>query len=698
MTMSSAMPLAIIAEDEELGRLLLGEAAAAAGLDSQCFDNGSDALAAALASSAAIALLDVSMPGLDGLSVCRRLRADPRFDDMPIVIVTGHDDSEAVRMAFEAGATDFVSKPVNWALLPRRLEYILRNAEAARALRERMSQVRTLVDALPDSLWVVSGEGEIRWSSGTGPAAQHGDVFAAGESGTSIAPPAQMGRLLGAIAHTAADGQPRKLEFRLNEGPQRRSYEIRLSQREGGDVVVVRRDTTERTQAAEHIERLAYFDPLTGLANRHRCLDRAGVWMTQAQSLGHSVALIYMDLNGFKRVNDTFGHSVGDTVLRTVAARLAQAMVPFEEAGAQLLVARLGGDEFVVVVAAEDARALGLEVAASSRTVLDQPIRIDALEFHCTPSIGMAVFPDDGPDVATVLKHADTAMYQSKADGADGVVVYSAAMSSRLRDWLALEARLRRAVRDEMLHIDFQPKFDLQSGRIAGAEALLRWRDEEHGDVSPARFVEIAEDSGLIIQMSSWVVRAVCRQIRNWLDQGVQIKVAINCSAKEMMHGDPAAVIATETAAAGIPPALIEVEITESLLANDSASVQKVLQNLRELGCRIALDDFGTRYSALSYITRFPPDRIKIDKAFVHNVDRSPADAAVASAILSLASSLNLDVTAEGIERPEQLEWLKQRGCHEGQGFLLARPMSPWEFTRLYVVPEADEDEQSNVG
>jgi EAL domain-containing protein (putative c-di-GMP-specific phosphodiesterase class I) len=164
------------------------------------------------------------------------------------------------------------------------------------------------------------------------------------------------------------------------------------------------------------------------------------------------------------------------------------------------------------------------------------------------------------------------------------------------------------------------------------------------------------------------------------------------------MHGDPAGVIAREAAAAGIPASLIEVEITESLLANDSASVQKVLQNLRELGCRIALDDFGTRYSALSYITRFPPDRIKIDKAFVHNVDRSPADAAVASAILSLASSLNLDVTAEGIERPEQLEWLKQRGCHEGQGFLLARPMSPWEFTRLYVVPEADEDEQSNVG
>ncbi len=697
-TILRAMPVAIIAEDEDLGRVLLAEAAAAAGLASQCFDNGRAALDAALESNVAIALLDVSMPGLDGLTVCRRLREDPRFDSVPIVIVTGHDDSDAIRMAFDAGATDFVSKPVNWALLPKRLEYILRNAEAGRALRERMSQVRTLVDALPDSLWVVSASGEIRWSSNARIAAQRHDVVAAGDSDAAIAPATQMPKLLAAIAQTAQDGAQRKLEFRLQEGAQQRSYEIRLSQREGGDVVVIRQDTTERTRAAEHIEQLAYFDPLTGLANRHRCLERAGELMAQAPGSGQTVALIYMDLNGFKRVNDTFGHSVGDTVLRTVAQRLAESVCTFEARDAQLLVARLGGDEFVVVVAAADARALGLAVATSCRRVLDQPIRIDALEFHCAPSVGMAVFPDDGDDVATVLKHADTAMYQSKADGADGVVVYSAAMSSRLRDWLALEARLRRAVRDEMLHIDFQPKFHLHDGSLAGAEALLRWRDEEHGDVSPSRFVEIAEDSGLIIQMSSWVVRAVCRQLRHWQDQGLSIPVAINCSAKEMMHGDPAGVIAAEAAAAGISPALIEVEITESLLANDSASVQKVLQNLRQLGCRVALDDFGTKYSALSYITRFPPDRIKIDKAFVHNIDTSPADAAVASAILSLASSLNLAVTAEGIERSEQLEWLRQRGCHEGQGFLLARPMSPREFTRRYVTPDADVDLESEAG
>jgi len=697
-TLVQRLSTAIVADDDELGRVLLAESAAAAGLVSQSFGDGAEALEAALQSSVAIALLDVSMPGMDGFEVCRRLRADARFDGVPIVIVTGHDDSEAVRMAFEAGATDFVSKPVNWALLPRRIEYILRNAEAARALRARMSQVRTLVEALPDSLWVVSPTGEIRWSSNARLSAQRHDVADAEESDTLIAPAAHMPDVLAAIARTAADGGQRKLEFRAQEDAQLRSYEIRLSQREGGDVVVVRRDTTERTQAAERIERLAYFDPLTGLANRHCCLDRAATWMAQAAARGQSVALIYMDLNSFKRVNDTFGHAVGDAVLRTVASRLQAAVAGFEEMGTQLLVSRLGGDEFVVVVAAQDARGMGHTVADACRTALAQSIAFDALEFHCAPSIGMAVYPDDGTDVATVLKNADTAMYQSKADGTDGVVVYREVMSTRLRDWLALESRLRRAVRDEMLHLEFQPKFDLSDGRIAGAEALLRWRDDEHGDVSPARFVEIAEDSGLIIEMSSWVVRAVCRQLRHWLDQGVRIPIAINCSAKEVMHGDPAGVIATEAANAGIPPSLIEVEITESLLVNDSVGVQKVLQSLRQLGCRIALDDFGTKYSSLSYITRFPPDRIKIDKVFVQNVDRSAGDAAIASAILSLASSLRLTVTAEGIERPEQMQWLRERGCHEGQGYLLSRPLSPWDFTQRYVAPLIEKSATSQAG
>jgi EAL domain-containing protein (putative c-di-GMP-specific phosphodiesterase class I) len=259
-----------------------------------------------------------------------------------------------------------------------------------------------------------------------------------------------------------------------------------------------------------------------------------------------------------------------------------------------------------------------------------------------------------------------------------------------MRDWLELEGRLRRAVHNDLLSLVFQPKFRIRDNQLVGVEALLRWRDAEYGDISPNRFVEIAEDSGLILDMSSWVVRAVCRQLRKWLDRGIVVPVAINCSGKELLHGDPARVVESEAAAANVPPSLIEIELTESLLIKDSATVQSALKRLRQLGCRIALDDFGTGYSSLSYITRFPPDRIKIDKAFVRDVDQSAGDAAVANAILSLAESLKLVVTAEGVERQGQLEWLRARGCQEVQGFLLSKPLSAADFEARFFPQSKD--------
>jgi EAL domain-containing protein (putative c-di-GMP-specific phosphodiesterase class I) len=297
-----------------------------------------------------------------------------------------------------------------------------------------------------------------------------------------------------------------------------------------------------------------------------------------------------------------------------------------------------------------------------------------------------------------VLKHADIAMYQAKTGAAASVAVYTAPMSNRLRDWLDLEARLRRAVEEDHLDLRYQPKFRLKDNGLAGVEALLRWFDPEYGEVSPNRFVEIAEDSGLIIDMGRWVMRAACRQLRRWMDRGYSVPIAINISGKELLHGEPARVVEAEAKAAGVPTSLIEIEITESLLVKDSAMVRSELSRLRQLGCRIALDDFGTGYSSLAYITRFPPDRIKIDKAFVQNVDCSASDAAIANAILSLGATLNLIVTAEGIERPGQLEWLRARGCHEVQGYLLSRPVTARELERRFLgdtSPDEGEEEDA---
>jgi diguanylate cyclase len=568
-TITQKPAIAIVADDEDLGRLLLSEAVVQLGLTVSAHDNGSAAVEVALKQNLAIVLLDVDMPGMDGYAVCRRLRAEPRFANVPIVMVTGHEDSAAIDLAFEAGATDFITKPVNWALLPRRLSYILRNAAAA-----------------------------------------------------------------------------------------------------------------------ERIERLAYFDPLTGLPNRQRCMETAERHFKAATSSGEEVAILYLDLNSFKRINDTFGHAVGDAVLRVVAERLERTLERFDVEHRHVSVSRFGGDEFVILLRHQAAQALASEVAQACCIAFKEPIAYRGLEFYSAPSIGIAVYPTDGADVQTVLKHADTAMYQVKSGAVTAVATYAPAMSSRLRNWLDLEARLRRALQEDLLVLNFQPKFRLSDQRLCGVEALLRWCDSDHGDISPNRFIEIAEDSGLIIDMGAWVTRNACRQLRRWLDRGITLPIAINVSGKELLHGDPVRVIQSEAAAAGVPTSLVEVEITESLLVKDSVAVRTALEGLRQLGCRIALDDFGTGYSSLAYITRFPPDRIKIDKAFVANVDRSPGDAAVASAILSLGRSLGVTVTAEGIERQAQLEWLRARGCDEVQGFLLSRPLAVHDLEQRYLLQD----------
>jgi diguanylate cyclase (GGDEF)-like protein len=569
----------------------------------------------------------------------------------------------------------------------------------AKALSERIVQVRTLVEALPDKLWVVDSNGKLHWSPTAESLDSHVNVLDFESSSNEnpreeaviLAPPDTLPAALEAVGLTAVDGRQRKLEYRDSDLTGiHRSYELRFTRRESGDVVVVRQDTSERTAAAEHIERLAYVDTLTGLPNRQRCIETAQTLFAAARQGGDQVAVIYLDLNNFKRVNDTFGHAVGDEVLRIVAVRLQRILERFKARYRHLSLARFGGDEFLVLMRHVDAGKVVRELAQELCEGFKEAITYRAHEFFSAPSVGIAIFPDHGEDVSTVFKHADTAMYYSKTSSSGLIAIYTPAMSSRMRDWLDLETRLRRAVQEGILQLAFQPKFNLEDNRIVGVEALLRWCDAEHGDISPARFIEIAEDSGLIIDIGSWVVRAVCRYLREWLDKGYRIPVAINVSPKELLHGDPARVVEMETAAAGVPASLIEVEITESLLVKDSNAVQNALTRLRQLGCRIALDDFGTGYSSLSYITRFPPDRIKIDKSFVRDVDTSASDAAIANAILSLSRSLNLTVTAEGVERTGQLEWLRARGCHEVQGFLLARPMSAADLERRFLSQHAE--------
>ena len=686
---TTPLPLAVIAEDEDSGRLLLAECASAAGLRPAVFENGRDALNFLLANDVALVLLDVEMPGLDGYAVCSQIRRLSRFALVPIVMVTGRDDKSAINRAFKAGATDFISKPVSWALLPHRLEYILRNASSVRALADREAKLNTLLEAIPDALWVVSPDGQPRWS----PNAHRILPQIPEEPSMSLAfqaalPQTIRAQVSVAIHRTATDGETRNVEYR-QEDPQgsRCSAELRFSRVDGGEVLVVRRDTSERTAAAENIERLAYYDTLTGLPNRQCLIDTAERFLGWAAKSKEAVALIYIDLNSFKRINDSFGHSLGDVVLKRVADILSSVLQRFATRLSELSLARLGGDEFVILLTDAAAKDVALDVAAACCAALEKPVVIDQLEFVAAPSIGIAVYPEHGTDVEALLKHADTAMYQAKAIGGPSVALYTPVMSARLRDQLDLETRLRRAVREGWLAVRYQPKFRLSDNVVVGVEALSRWYDPELGEIAPSRFIQIAEESNLIVDLAAWLAATVCHQIRGWLDLGITMPVAINVSGKELAFGDPARVIEAQARAWQVPAALIEIEITESVFVADSSVSRRNVEKLRGLGCRIALDDFGTGYSSLAYLTKFPPDRLKIDKSFVKQVDTSEGDGAVVNAITMLAKSLGLVVTAEGVERQSQLEWLRQRGCDEAQGFFLARPLTALDLETQYLLP-----------
>lgn len=682
---SPERPVALIADDDELTRLMLGEAVEQAGLQAVAVADGATALAVGRGTEFEVALLDVEMPGLDGYSVCRALRESSRSRFAPIVMITGHDDARSVDRAYQAGATDFMSKPLNWPLIPHRLRYLQRNADALRELDRREAENRALLESIPDRIHLLDADGRIRTVlRDPGRVHAHRAPDAGRQTIESLVPDGQGALAQRHLTATARDGVPRSHEYsETDPGQGMRYYEMRYFRCGSGEVMAMRQDITLRREQERRIRELAYLDGLTGLPNRQSFVERVQEHLDVLGESRGEAAVLYLDLNGFKRVNDTLGHGMGDRVLRAVAARLSQCLEAYALKGATTELARFGGDEFVIFVGGGRAVDAAVTIADEIDAALSDPLRVDGHDFYVLPSIGVAMFPAHGEDVESLLKNSDTAVYQAKATESPRRAVYSAAMSARAHEWLALDAHLRRAVRDEMFELYYQPKHRLADHGLAGAEALLRWFHPALGEIPPGRFIPLAEESGLIIELGSWVIHAVCRQLRHWQDRHIHTAVAINVSGREFMHGNPAASVRAATAAAGVDPSCLEIEITESVLVSDSPQIQNGLRELRELGCRIALDDFGTGYSSLAYLKRFPPDLLKIDREFIRNVHRDRGDAAIFDAILTLASSLGLDVVAEGVEEPEQLEWLRRRGCQLAQGYLLARPMPAHRLEEL---------------
>ncbi len=441
--------------------------------------------------------------------------------------------------------------------------------------------------------------------------------------------------------------------------------------------VLVASDITDRRRIEQELRYLANYDTLTNLPNRTLLSERLSRAIVRARREGHRLALLFLDLDRFKDVNDSLGHATGDRILRMAAHRLQQA------AGAQHTVARIGGDEFTVLL--EDLGSPAEADACAQRLLeaFDQPLRLDdRQEIVITPSIGICLYPDHAQVPTDLLKHADTAMYQAKAAGRRTYLRYTEAMDGQSRRRAGMIASLRRVVERDELRLVFQPQLALADGRVTGVEALLRWHSPEHGEVPPSQFIPLAEESGLIVGIGEWVLREACRTLADWRQAGQHdVAMAVNVSAVQLLRSDLTRTLERVLRETGIDPHALELELTESMLMANAALAAERLQAFRRLGISIAVDDFGTGYSSLAYLRRLPITTLKIDKAFIDDLGgpSDGEDAAITTTVIAMAHSLGLQVIAEGVESPQQLAFLRQHRCDVVQGFWLARPMPAGE-------------------
>ncbi|PMS36354.1 PAS domain S-box-containing protein/diguanylate cyclase (GGDEF)-like protein [Trinickia symbiotica] len=425
-------------------------------------------------------------------------------------------------------------------------------------------------------------------------------------------------------------------------------------------------DVTELIRYQEQLEYQANYDSLTRLPNRILLRER----LQQSMARGIELAVVFVDLDGFKNVNDSLGHSVGDRLLGVVAERLART------AQAGDTVARHGGDEFVIVLTELVGDGALVKWMERVRAVISEPVMLDGTELYVGCSMGASLFPQDGEDVETLLKKADLAMYRAKDMGRNTFQLFQPEMNTSVGARLSLERRLRRALRDGEFLLHYQPQVDIGTGRIVGMEALVRWHDPEVGLVPPSAFIPVAEESGLIGPLSEWVLREACRQNKAWQDEGLPpARVSVNLSARQFQQRDIAKLVMSILEETGLEPRYLELELTESTIMRNAEEAVIMLNELHALGIGLAIDDFGTGYSSLSYLKRFPVDRLKIDRSFVSDIGDSSDDETITSAIIALAHSLDLQVIAEGVETAAQLDFLKARACHEMQGYYFARPM-----------------------
>ena len=699
MNAAAGAPIMVV-DDDPGTRLLVAGALQAKGYQITEVADGSEVESALARTGADLVLLDVVMPGRDGFSTCAGVRAEPATRDLPVVMMTSLDDLDAVTRAYDAGATDFVPKPLNLEIVCHRVRYILRSSATAAKLRASEARLATAqrIARLGHWQWDVRTD-VVYWS------ASLREYFGLGEGSVSDA----FHRFLARVHEDDRErvrakfgvALKKRREFRLEHrmdgepGSERVvRHECEVERDEQGAVLRLNgtvQDVTERHLAQRRIRELSNYDAGTGLPNRRllgRMLEQA---LATAARVDSGVALLCVDIDEFNLVNHAHGTQAADAVLNEVADRLggclrdpigADPAFPLPPGGySGDAVARTGGDEFMVLLSPvarpDEAAAVAERICAAVGT----PFSAGGHDIFLSVSIGILMAPQDGTDARTLLDNADALMHDAKISGRNNFRFFHPDVNARAARRLALLTRLRAAINAGGFEVHYQPKVALAGGGTVGCEALLRWNEAELGAVSPVEFIPIAEESGLVVPIGEWVLHAVCAQLDAWRAAGLPpVPVAINIAPEHFQDASLFARVAGNLAEFGLPPSLIELEITERALMERIDASRRVITALREFGVGVAVDDFGTGYSSLSHLKTFDLEVLKIDRCFVDGIDHDPRDAAIVGSVIELAHSLDLTVVAEGAERAAQIDALRAMGCDQVQGFFYSRPLAPDAF------------------
>lgn len=622
-----------------------------------------------------LVVLDLGLPDAVGTESLRRTRAAaPR---VPLVVLTGRDDNVLAIEALQQGAQDYLVKgQMDGRGLLRALHYAVERKLMEEALFEEKERAQVTLSCIGDAVMSADAAGNITFLN---PVAVRLTGWTLQEA--TGRPVSDVFRILDVLEDEATlSAESGMLARRDGVKVPIESTIAPIHDRDGRPTgaVIVFRDMSAARAMTRLMVHAAEHDFLTGLPNRMLLKERIAQAIVLAHRHSTRVAVLFLDLDGFKHINDSLGHLIGDQLLQSIGKRLV------ERGRASDTVSRQGGDEFIILLSevehAEDAAIAAnriLQAIAESHAV-------EAHDLHVTASIGVSIYPEDGQDAETLIKNADTAMYQAKENGNHGYQYFKPAMNARAVERQSIEASLRRAIERGEFRLHYQPKVNFSTGKITGAEALLRWTHPSRGSVSPAQFIPVAEDCGLIVPIGAWVLEQACRQARAWVDQGLPVStMAVNVSAMQFRNDGFLERLFALLRESHLDPSLLELEITEGVLMKHAEYAAAILHKLRDGGVQVAVDDFGTGYSSLSYLRKFPVDALKIDQSFVGHITTVEEDASIVTAVIRMAQSLKLRVIAEGVETFEQLRFLQARACDEAQGYYFSRPVPAEEFAEL---------------